>query len=147
MSISQNLEAIRSQIPENVRLIAVSKTQPVEIIKKAYDAEHRHFGENRVQEDAPKYEALPHDIHCHLIGQLQNDNGKYVAPCVHVIHSVDRLKLLEEIDRHAGRSNRIIDCLLHVQVACEEAKRGFAPDELRRFAHDASGSSCPSGKI
>lgn len=147
MSISQNLEAIRSQIPENVRLIAVSKTQPVEIIKKAYDAGHRHFGENRVQEVAPKYEALPHDIHWHLIGHLQTNKVKYIAPFVHLIHSVDRLKLLEEIDRQAGRSNRIIDCLLQVHVAREESKHGFAPDELRRLVHEASWSSYPNVRI
>lgn len=133
MSIAQNIKALRDRIPANVRLIAVSKTQPVEIVQKAYDAGHRIFGENRVQELTAKYEALPKDIEWHLIGHLQSNKVKYIAPFVHLIHSVDSLKLLQEINRQAKRNDRIIACLLQIHIAREETKFGFSPDELQNL--------------
>lgn len=130
MSIAQNLKALRDELPANVRLIAVSKTQPVEIIEKAYDAGHRIFGENRVQELTAKYEALPKDIEWHMIGHLQTNKVKHIAPFVHLIHSVDRLRLLEEINRQAKRVDRVIPCLLQIHIAREETKFGFSEDEV-----------------
>ena len=130
MSIGSNLNEIRRNIPAACTLIAVSKTQPVEKIREAYDSGHRHFGENRAQEMQSKYEALPKDIAWHMIGHLQSNKVKYIAPFVALIHSIDSVRLLEEVDRQAGRSNRTIQCLLQVHIAEEESKFGFSADEI-----------------
>lgn len=113
-----------------ITLVAVSKTHPVELIKQAYDAGLRDFGENRVQEMTEKQAALPSDIRWHQIGHLQTNKVKYIAPFVHLIHSVDSLKLLEEINRQAIRSKRTIDCLLQLHIATEESKFGLDETEL-----------------
>src|SRR5690349_2238369 len=131
MSIEQNLSIIKKNIPAGCTLIAVSKTKPVETIEEAYNAGQRVFGENRAQELAAKYPALPKDIEWHMIGHLQSNKVKYIAGFVHLIHSVDSLKLLEEINRQAAKVNRSIDCLLQVHIAEEETKFGFSPQELR----------------
>lgn len=131
MSISANINSITGEIPRSCKLIAVSKTQPVEKIKDAYDAGHRIFGENKVQELVPKYEALPKDIEWHMIGHLQGNKVKYIAPFVHWIHSVDSLKLLEEINKQALKANRTIQCLLQVHIAEEETKYGFSESEIQ----------------
>jgi pyridoxal phosphate enzyme (YggS family) len=126
MSIQTNLEKILSQLKDKaVKLIAVSKTHPVEIILEAYQAGQRVFGENRVQELVPKYEALPKDIEWHLIGTLQSNKVKYIASFVHLIHSVDKLSLLQEINKQAQKHNRLINCLLQIHIAQEETKFGF----------------------
>jgi pyridoxal phosphate enzyme (YggS family) len=131
MSIQNNLQQIRSTIPSSVTLVAVTKTHPVEKLKELYDAGHRQFGENKVQEMAGKYEALPRDIQWHLIGHLQTNKVKYIAPFVHLIHSVDSLKLLQEINKQAQKCNRVISCLLQVYLAKEETKFGMDEEELK----------------
>lgn len=127
--IRENLQKIRATIPENVQLIAVSKTKPASDILEAYEAGQRVFGENKVQEMVDKFEALPKDIAWHLIGHLQTNKVKYIAPFVQLIHAVDSLKLLKEINKEAKKNNRIIDCLLQFHIAQEETKFGFSFDE------------------
>lgn len=123
--IPQNLARIKATIPSNICLVAVSKTKPVSDLQEAYDAGQRHFGENKVQEMCDKYEVLPNDICWHLIGHLQTNKVKYIAPFVHLIHSVDSLKLLFEIDKQASKNNRVIDVLLQFHIAQEETKFGL----------------------
>lgn len=124
------LEKINQQLaPFGARLVAVSKTKPVEQILELYDRGQRIFGENKVQELVPKYESLPKDIEWHLIGHLQTNKVKYIAPFVACIHSVDSLKLLLEIDRQAARQGRVIDCLLQFHIAEEETKFGLSLEE------------------
>lgn len=131
MSITDNIKRLKNEIESlNVKLIAVSKTKPVEDVLEAYEAGHRVFGENHVQELVEKHEKLPKDIEWHLIGHLQTNKVKYIAPFIHLIHSVDSLKLLQEINKHAEKNNRIIDCLLQVYIADEETKFGLGFDEI-----------------
>jgi len=130
MSIAANISAIKEQlINTEVKLIAVSKTKPVESITEAYNAGLRVFGENMVQELAEKYEKLPKDIEWHLIGHLQTNKVKYIAPFITLIHSVDSLKLIQEINKQAAKHNRIIDCLLQIYIADEDTKYGMDFDE------------------
>jgi len=133
MNIKNNLNNLRQNLPPGCRLIAVSKTKPVEKIMEAYQEGHRLFGENKVQELVPKYEALPKDINWHMIGHLQSNKVKYIAPFISMIHSVDSIKLLEEVNKQGLRLNRIIPCLLQVHIAEEESKFGFSPDEVIQF--------------
>ncbi len=133
MSIAENLEAIRAQLPEDVELVAVSKTHPASFIEEAYGHGQRHFGENKVQEMAAKAEELPKDICWHLIGHLQTNKVKYIAEFVHLIHSVDSLKLLKEINKRAAKAERVIDCLLQVHIAEEDTKFGLDMDEVREL--------------
>ncbi|WP_129713895.1 YggS family pyridoxal phosphate-dependent enzyme [Pedobacter sp. SYP-B3415] len=131
MSIADNLLKYKKELSAiDVELVAVSKTQPVESIEEAYTAGQRIFGENLVQEMAEKYEKLPKDIEWHLIGHLQTNKVKYLAPFVTLIHAVDSLKLLIEINKQAAKYNRIIDCLLQVYIADEETKFGLGFDEV-----------------
>ena len=131
MSITDNIKALKTEIEiENVRLVAVSKTKPVEDLMEAYQAGQRVFGENQVQELADKYEQLPKDIEWHLIGHLQTNKVKYIAPFISLIHSVDSLKLLIEINKQAEKNNRVIDCLLQIYIADEETKYGLGFDEV-----------------
>lgn len=130
MSIAENLQAIQSEIPDHVTLVAVSKTHPASVVQEAYEAGQRHFGENKVQEMVDKAQVMPDDIHWHLIGHLQRNKVKYIAPFVHLVHSVDSLKLLKEIEKRAAQQDRVINCLLQVHIADEETKFGFAPGEL-----------------
>jgi pyridoxal phosphate enzyme (YggS family) len=129
MSIEERIASIRKEINESVTLVAVSKTKPAEAILDAYAAGQREFGENKVQELVAKHELLPKDIHWHLIGHLQSNKVKYIAPFVHLIHSVDSEKLLVEINKQALKCNRIIDCLLQFHVATEETKFGLNHSE------------------
>lgn len=129
MSIQSNLTIIKAQIPENVKLIAVSKTKPAEIVLDAYNAGHRVFGENKAQEMSAKFVLLPKDIEWHFIGHLQTNKVKYIAPFAHMIHSVDSLKLLNEINKHGAANNKIINCLLQFHIAKEETKFGFDYEE------------------
>ena len=128
--IKENLQRIKDTIPSTVNLVAVSKTKPLPLLQEAYDAGQRHFGENRVQELAEKFEALPKYIHWHMIGHLQSKKVKYIAPFVHLIHGVDSLKLLEEINKQALKNERIIDCLLQFHIANEDTKFGFSFEEV-----------------
>lgn len=125
MDIQENIKQITASLPPTVRLVAVSKTKPVEYIREAYEGGQRVFGENRPQEMAMKHRELPSDIEWHMIGQLQEKNVKYIASFVHLIHSVDSLKLLQKIEREAGKCGRIIDCLLEFHIAQEESKAGL----------------------
>ena len=131
MSISSILSSIKTDLPEHVRLVAVSKFHPVEMIEEAYHAGQRIFGENHVQEMNQKYVLLPKDIEWHFIGHLQTNKVKYIAPFVSLIHSVDSFKLLKEIDKQAEKSHRVISCLLQIHIAQEETKFGFSFDECR----------------
>jgi PLP dependent protein len=130
MSIAEKFENVKHQIPDNVQLIAVSKTHPVESIKVCYDYGHRHFGENKVQELIAKKELLPGDIVWHMIGHLQTNKVKQIAPFVGLIHGVDTLKLLKTINKEGKKHNRIIPCLLQIHIAEEDTKFGFTTDEL-----------------
>ena len=131
MSITQNLQHIKSTLPEHVTLVAVSKTKPVSDLMEAYNAGQRVFGENYVQELVDKQPQLPKDVAWHFIGHLQSNKVKYIAPFVSLIHGVDSLKLLQEINKQALKNNRVIDCLLQVYIAEEESKFGLDETELR----------------
>lgn len=135
MSIKENLKKITSSIPSGVTLVAVTKTHPVEKLLELYDTGHRVFGENKVQEMLDKQTRLPADIQWHLIGHLQSNKVKFIAPFVTLIHSVDSLKLLQEINKHAQKNNRIINCLLQVYIAREETKFGLDSTELDHLLH------------
>jgi pyridoxal phosphate enzyme (YggS family) len=129
MSIAKNIDFVKSNLPVHVQLVAVSKTKPAEMLMEAYRYGQRAFGENKVQEMVWKYEELPKDIEWHLIGHLQTNKVKYVAPFVHLIHGVDSFKLLKTIHSEAKKVNRIIPCLLQFHIAEEETKFGFSMDE------------------
>ncbi|WP_149912609.1 YggS family pyridoxal phosphate-dependent enzyme [Sphingobacterium cavernae] len=131
MSITTNIEEIQNELkPVGVTLVAISKTKPIEDIQEAYNAGQRIFGENMVQEMVEKYEVLPKDIEWHLVGHLQTNKVKYIAPFISMIESVDSIKLLKEINKHAVKNNRIIDCLLQIYIADEDTKFGLDHVEL-----------------
>lgn len=130
MAIATNIKAIQATIPENVTLIAVSKTKPVSDLMEAYEVGQRLFGENKIQEMADKWEQMPKDIEWHMIGHVQTNKVKYMAPFVHLIHGVDSLKLLQEINKQAAKNNRVIHCLLQMHIAEEETKFGLDHQEL-----------------
>lgn len=131
--IVKNLVNVQDSLSENVKLIAVSKTKPASDIQTLYDAGQRAFGENKVQELVEKYEVLPKDIEWHLIGHLQSNKVKYIAPFVHLIHGVDSFKLLKEINKEGVKCNRIIPCLLQFHIAQEETKFGFSFEEAKEM--------------
>ena len=133
MSISSRITTIRRHIPEGVTMVCVSKFYPAEAIMEAYNAGERDFGESRVQELLPKYEALPKDIRWHFIGHLQTNKVRQIVPFVHMIHSVDSVRLLETINREAEKIQRKVRVLLEVHVAKEETKSGFSPEELEQL--------------
>ena len=133
MSIAQNLLKIKSTLPSTVTLVAVSKTKPIPNLMEAYDAGQRIFGENKIQEMAEKWEAMPKDIEWHMIGHVQTNKVKFMAPFVSLIHGVDSLKLLKEINKQAQKNNRIIDCLLQMYIAEEESKFGLDEGELNEI--------------
>ena len=134
MSIADNIKSLKNETDAiKVSLLAVSKTKPVDDLKEAYDAGQRLFGENTVQEMVEKQEALPKDIEWHMIGHLQSNKVKFIAPFVTMIQSVDSIKLLQEIDKHAAKNKRVIDCLLQIYIADEETKFGLDEKELFEF--------------
>ena len=130
MNITENLQQIKASIPEHVTLVAVSKTKPNAAILEAYQTGQRVFGENKVQELTEKYESLPKDIEWHMIGHLQSNKVKYIAPFVSLIHGVDSFKLLEEINKRAAQNERVINCLLQIHIAEEDTKFGFDDKEV-----------------
>ncbi|UEG54932.1 YggS family pyridoxal phosphate-dependent enzyme [Mucilaginibacter daejeonensis] len=131
MSITDNITNLKTELDRvNVTLVAVSKTKPITDLQEAYDAGQRIFGENQVQEMVEKYEQLPKDIEWHLIGHLQTNKVKYIAPFVSMIQSVDSMKLLLEINKQAAKNHRVIDCLLQVYIADEDTKYGLGFDEV-----------------
>jgi pyridoxal phosphate enzyme (YggS family) len=138
MSIAQSLLKIKSTLPSTVTLVAVSKTKPIPDLMEAYDAGQRIFGENKIQEMAEKWEAMPKDIEWHMIGHVQTNKVKFMAPFVSLIHGVDSLKLLEEINKQAKKNNRIIDCLLQIYIAEEESKFGLDEEELNEILTSTS---------
>ena len=120
----------KKSVPENVKIIAVSKTKPIKKIKQIYDLGHRDFGENKVQELVKKHEDLPNDINWHLIGKLQRNKVKYIAPFIHLIHSVDSERLLSEINKEGDKNNRIINVLVQIKISNDPLKTGFEYSEL-----------------
>ena len=133
MSITKNINTLIKSLPKNVTLVAVSKTKPVSDILEAYNAGQRAFGENKIQEMAQKFEELPKDIEWHMIGHLQSNKVKYMASFVHLIHGVDSLKTLKEINKQALKNNRIINCLLQLKIAKEDTKFGFSYNEVEKL--------------
>ena len=131
--IAENINYFKENLPQEVTLVAVSKTKPAEDVQTAYDAGHLDFGENRVQEMVEKYEILPKDIRWHQIGHLQKNKVKYIAPFVHLIHSVDSESLLKEINKQALRNERTIPCLLQIRIADEETKFGMEQEEAEKI--------------
>lgn len=130
MNIAQNIQNIMSSLTgTSAQLVAVTKTKPIEDLQAAYEANCKIFGENKVQEMVQKWEVLPKDINWHLIGHLQSNKVKYMAPFVSMIHSIDSLKLLQEVDKQASKNERVIDCLLQIYIAQEETKFGLSPEE------------------
>ena len=133
IDIKANFEKIKSSIPENVLLVAVSKTKPIELIMEAYNMGYRTFGENKVQELSEKYEKMPKDIKWHMIGHLQTNKVKYIAPFVELIHAVDSLKLLKTINKEAKKNNRVINYLFQLHVAKESSKFGMSCVEIEKI--------------
>jgi len=131
MGIAENLIRLHKEIPSEVKIVAVSKTMPVSAIREAYDTGHRDFGENKVQEMVDKQRQLPADVSWHMIGHLQTNKVKQIVPFIHLIHSVDSLKLLSVINSEAARAGRLINCLLQIFIASEETKFGLSHDEAR----------------
>jgi len=140
MSIKDNIIKIKKTLPINVKLIAVSKTKPTSDILEAYHSGQHSFGENKAQEMADKYNLLPKDIEWHFIGHLQTNKVKYIIPFVHLIHSVDSLKLLQEINKEALKINRCVDCLLQIYIATEESKFGLDYNEATAVLKESSES-------
>ena len=130
MDISANIKKLSGELPPGVRIVAVSKTRTPEEVMKLYSAGHRIMGENKVQELVAKKEALPGDIEWHMVGHLQSNKVKYIAPFVSLIHSVDSLKLIKTINKEAVKNNRVIDCLLQIHIALEESKFGFSEEDV-----------------
>ncbi len=133
MSLADRIHLLKEEIPQDVVLVAVSKTKPASLIQEAYDAGQRVFGENKVQELVDKWELLPKDIEWHLIGHLQSNKVKYIAPFVSLIHSVDSFKLLQEINKEGKKNNRVIPCLLQFHIAQEETKFGLSFEEAEEI--------------
>jgi len=147
MTLAENFTIIRDTIPENVSLIVVSKTKPIPDILEVYKLGQRDFGESKAQEMVPKHQALPRDIRWHMIGHLQTNKVKYIAPFVSMIHSVDSLKLLSTINKEAAKCNRVIDCLLQMHIAEEDTKFGLGFDEAVALLESAEYKNMNNIKI
>jgi len=147
MEIQEQLQLLRSELPRQVRLVAVSKTKPNADLERAYEAGQRIFGENKIQEMTQKWETLPKDIQWHMIGHVQTNKVKYMAPYVSLIHGVDRYKLLKEINKQGAKNNRIINCLLQMHIAQEETKFGFNQRELEEVVNNLKINPLPNIKI
>ena len=143
MSIESQIKRFQGELPAGVKLLAVSKFHPVEAIVEAYEAGQRAFGESRPQELKQKYEVLPHDIEWHMIGHLQTNKVKYIAPFVHLIESLDSERLAEEIERQAAKCNRVIDCLLEIHITDEDSKSGWDYAELLEFVRRGGFKALP----
>ena len=147
MSIQKQLLSILKVLPKHVHLVAVSKTKPNADLEEAYAAGQRIFGENKIQEMTQKWETLPKDIQWHMIGNVQTNKVKYMAPYVSLIHGVDRYKLLKEINKQAAKSDRIINCLLQMHIAQENTKFGFNKEELEAVVTDLKANPLPHIRI
>ena len=144
---NENLITIKQSIPSHVTLVAVSKTKPNELIEEAYSSGQRIFGENKAQELKNKAEVLPKDIEWHFIGHLQSNKVKYIAPYASLIHSIDSIKLLTEVNKQANKNNRTIDCLLQFHIAMEESKFGLSIEEAKKMLTSTEFSSLTNIKI
>jgi pyridoxal phosphate enzyme (YggS family) len=133
MDISENIKNFQDELPKDVTLVAISKTKTVDDLLEAYEAGQRHFGENKIQEMTEKWEKLPKDIKWHMVGHVQRNKVKYMAPYVSLIHAVDSLKLLKEIHKEADKNGHCIDCLLQIKIAEEDSKYGISADEAREI--------------
>ncbi|WP_426478347.1 YggS family pyridoxal phosphate-dependent enzyme [Chryseobacterium sp. CBSDS_008] len=147
MSIKENYKAIKDQLPSNVQLVAVSKTHPASAVQEVYALGHKIFGENKVQELMEKSPLLPQDIQWHLIGHLQTNKVKYIAPFIDTIQSVDSEKLLAEINKEAGKNNRVIKVLLQVKIAAEESKFGLEVSEAKDLFQQYTEGHFPNVEI
>lgn len=147
MSISNNLLEIKSALPFGVTLVAVSKTKPVSNLLQAYETGQRIFGENKIQEMAEKHEEMPKDIEWHMIGHVQSNKVKYMAAFVSLVHGIDSLKLLTEINKQAKKNDRVIDCLLQIHIAEEETKFGLDEKELFEILNSAEFESLKNIKV
>ena len=147
MSIQKQLLSILEELPKHVHLVAVSKTKPNADLEEAYAAGQRVFGENKIQEMTQKRETLPKDIQWHMIGNVQTNKVKYMAPYVSLIHGVDRYKLLKEINKQASKSDRVIDCLLQMHIAQEDTKFGFNKEEIETVVTDLKANPLPHIRI
>jgi pyridoxal phosphate enzyme (YggS family) len=147
MSIKTNLQNIKNKLPEHITLVAVSKTKPVSDLMEAYHAGQRIFGENKIQEMVEKHEIMPKDIIWHMIGHVQRNKVKYMAPFVSLIHGVDNFKLLKEINKEAAKHNRIIDCLLQIKIASEDSKFGMTFNEASNIIQSEAFSELKNIKI
>ena len=147
MSITENLRQVLADLPQGVRLVAVSKFHPEEAILEAYEAGQRIFGESKVQEMSLKHEALPKDIQWHFIGHLQTNKVKYIAPYVALIHGIDSFRLLAEVEKQGAKAGRTIDVLLQIHIAQEETKFGFSPDECRQMLAEGEWKTLPHARI
>lgn len=147
MTVQENLNHIKSTLPKHVTLVAVSKTKPVSDLMKAYQAGQRIFGENKIQEMADKFEVMPKDIEWHMIGHVQRNKVKYMASFVSLIHGVDSIKLLEEINKQAKKNNRIINCLLQIKIASEDSKFGIPSEEVSHIIQSDEFSKLKNIKI
>lgn len=147
MSVKENIDKLRKNVPNNIKIIAVSKFHSSDEIMEAYNDGQVLFGESRVQELEEKYPQLPKNIEWHFIGSLQRNKVRFIAPFISLIHSLDSERLMKEIDSRAKQNNRIIHCLLQLHVANEETKSGFSPDECREFLDSGNWKSYPNVKI
>lgn len=145
--IAERIKAMSATLPEGVTLIAVSKYHPVEAIRAAYDAGHREFGESKAQDLVIKHQELPEDIRWHFIGHLQSNKIKYIAPFIHLIHSIDTFKLLQEVDKQGAKTGRRIACLLQIHIAQEESKFGFTPQECMEMLEEGQWRSLQNVEI
>lgn len=136
--IGERIKRINAALPDGVTLIAVSKYHPAEAVQAAYEAGQRDFGESKAQDLVKKQQELPADIRWHFIGHLQSNKIKYIAPFVHLIHSIDSYRLLQEVDRHGAKNGRRIPCLLQIHIAKEDTKFGFTPDECISMLQDSA---------
>ena len=147
MGIKQQLKSLKAELPENISLVAVSKTKPYIDLEHAYECGQRIFGENKIQEMTLKWESLPKDIQWHMIGHVQTNKVKYMAPYVSLIHGIDRHKLLKEINKQGAKNNRVIECLLQMHIAQEETKFGFNLEELKEVVNELKINPLPNIKI
>lgn len=147
MSIKDNLLNIKSTLPEHITLVAVSKTKPVSDIMEAYNAGHKVFGENKIQDMVEKYEVMPKDIEWHMIGHVQRNKVKYMASFVSLIHGVDSIKLLEEINKQAMKHHRVIDCLIQIKIASEDSKFGMSFSNAINLLNSRAYSECANVNI
>jgi pyridoxal phosphate enzyme (YggS family) len=147
MSISENLKFLKNELPETVSLVAVSKTKPLEDLEEAYGFGQRIFGENKIQEMTEKWQLLPKDIEWHMIGHVQTNKVKYMAPYVSLVHGVDRIKVWSEIQKQGLKNDRIIRCLLQVHIAEEETKFGFSSEEIKEIIARKTLLEFPNAKV